>query len=158
MRGYDSAGVLMPRAAWRASLAMIGVTLGATALLATVVTPQGILALIRWLGPLWVVLGRILSFIDALFAVLAPILEWLFERLVEHLSQFVAAGPRWTTSYKRCRRPAWMLGNNNYTADPIPPWIWVAARYTLVLVVFVIIIFVLLMLGHVRRITRYRSD
>ena len=41
VRGYDSAGVMMPAGRLAQLLAMIGVTLGATALLAAVVTPQG---------------------------------------------------------------------------------------------------------------------
>lgn len=153
VRGYDSAGVMMPAGRLAQLLAMIGVTLGATALLAAVVTPQGILALIRWLGPLWVILGRVLSFVlDALFAVLAPILEWLFQSLVglfrnssllTSLDNIIQRMQAASLDTQVTTQP---------TADPIPPWIWVAARYALVLVILgLMIVFVLLMLGRVRR-------
>ncbi len=153
VRGYDSAGVLMPAGRLAQLLAMIGVTLGATALLAAVVTPQGILALVRWLGPLWVVLGRILSFVlDALFAVLAPILEWLFERLVGLFRNSSLLTALDNVLQKMQAASLDTQVTTQPTADPIPPWIWVAARYTLVLVVLgLMIIFVLLMLGRVRR-------
>jgi len=153
VRGYDSAGVMMPAGRLAQLLAMIGVTLSATALLAAVVTPQGILALIRWLGPLWVILGRVLRFVlDALFAVLAPILEWLFQSLVglfrnssllTSLDNIIQRMQAASLDTQATTQP---------TADPIPAWIWVATRYTLVLVVLgLMILFVLLMLGRVRR-------
>ena len=153
VRGYDSAGVMMPAGRLAQLLAMIGVTLGATALLAAVVTPQGILALIRWLGPLWVILGRVLRFVlDALFAVLAPILEWLFQSLVGLFRNSSLLTSLDNIIQKMQAASLDTQATTQPTADPIPPWIWVAARYTLVLVVLgLMIVFVLLMLGRVRR-------
>jgi hypothetical protein len=153
VQGYDSAGVLMPAGRLAQLLAMIGVTLGATAFLAAVVTPQGILALIRWLGPLWVILGRILSFVlDALFAVLAPILEWLFERLVGLFRNSSLLTSLENVLQRMQAASLDAQATTQPTADPIPPWVWVAGRYALVLVVLTLmIVFVLLMLGRVRR-------
>ena len=153
VRGYDSAGAMMPPGRLGQLLAMIGVTLGATALLAAAVTPQGLLALIRWLGPLWVFLGRILRFVlDALFAVLAPLLEWLFEHLISLFRNSSLLTSLDNVLQKMQAASLDAQVTTQPTADPIPPWVWVAARYALVLVVLTVMIaFVLLMLGRVRR-------
>lgn len=152
-RGYDSAGVMLPTGRLAQLLAIIAGVVGATALLAGWLTPQGQLRLVQQLLPLWLFLAKILRFIlDAIFWLVAPVLEWLLELLVrlfrdsdlltrlDGILQNMQVAPLDT---QIATQP---------TPDPIPPWIWVAARYALVLVVLTLMVaLVLVVLGRVRR-------
>lgn len=153
IRGYDSAGLMLPGGRMLQLLAMISVTLGVTALLAAWVTPQGLLALIQWLAPLWRFLGNILSVVlNFIFALVAPILEWVLQLLV-HFFRDSALLTNLDSILQNMRvTPLDTQVTTTPVADPIPPWVWVAGRYALVLVVLAVMIaFVLLVLGRVRR-------
>ena len=140
-RGYDSAGVMLPTGRLAQLLAIIAGVVGATALLAGWLTPQGQLRLVQQLLPLWLFLAKILRFIlDAIFWLVAPVLEWLLELLVRLFRESDLLTRLDGILQNMQVAPLDTQIATQPTPDPIPPWIWVAARYALVLVVLTLMV------------------
>lgn len=160
LRGFDSAGVMLPAGRLAQLLVIITLVVGATALLAGWLTPQGLLRLAQQWMPLWLFLARILrAVLDAVFWVVAPVLEWLLELLVRLFRNSELLSRLDTILQNMQATPLDPQLAGQPTPDPIPPWIWTAGRYALVLVVLMTLTaLVLVVLGRVRQVRPSDQD
>lgn len=152
-RGADSAGRMLPVGRLAQLVGMIGIVIGVTALLAGAITPRSLLRFIQVTGPFWLLLGRALQIaLDLVFRLITPLLEWLLNVLTDLFrnSELLTSLDAMLQNMQPAAPPDGLALQP--TPDPIPPWVWVGARYAFALVVLTCLILgVLLVLRRMRR-------
>lgn len=149
----QSVGGLLPTNRLVQLLVMVGLTMTVTVWLSGLYTPDNLRAVVRWLGPLWQVLGSlILLVMSLLFWILGPILLWLGE-LIVHLFQNVDLSLL-SSALESLREGLAAVSPTDqaesFTAS-IPSWVWTFLRYVgILLLLLPFLALIMIFLDRVR--------
>ncbi len=149
---HDSRGATLPPARLLQMVLLIGLTVGSTAVLASVYAPTSFLQLLRWTAPFWQWLGRIIAaIVEFVFVLLTPVFNWL-----EDVLRRLASNPQLAQNLEDILRNLRAPSLNGEplpppTGIPVPAWVWTALRYGFVLLLIALAVgFVLLFVGRLR--------
>jgi hypothetical protein len=152
--GAQSAGSLPSLPRLGQLLLAVGATVGGAVGLSLFYTPDRVnAALAAWLKPLWAVLSPLLRILlKVLFWVLEPVLIWLAGLLNRLLAGLDLSGAEeLLESLRQSAAKGEIPGPGKATPAALPPWVWVALRYFLVLLAIVVALgLVMLFLDRVR--------
>jgi hypothetical protein len=142
-----STGKFLPRQRLVQLLLVIGATIGLTAILSGLYTPERLRAILLSLEPLWIVILIVLILLlQVIFWLLEPFFRWLEPTLVNLFAQLDLQLRQFTEGLTEES-----AGQSGHIIESLPPWVWVSLRCGAISVLILLVLgLILLFLGNFR--------